>query len=278
MKGKLSKFSSTLLLNLRAFWGRAYVRIIATTREPAWLIFDTILPLLALSAYVFVYKALKAPPEFTGFVVLGGAMTAYWINMLWYMASQFFWEKQVGQMELFMIAPMSRMAILLGMAMGSIVSTSTRALSAFFLGVFIFRVKFTISSPIYLLLIFLLTMMALYGMGMLLASLYLFWGREAWHLSSLFEEPIYLLSGFYFPVKSLGIWIATIASLIPITLGLDGIRQIFYGEKSNPFLPIEVELIILFFLATIFLTFSYFSLRKMEEVARREGTLIIRWQ
>jgi len=267
-----------LVLNLRAAWARAYVRIVGANREPTWILFDTLLPLLALSAYVFVYRAMEAPPEFTGFVILGGAMTAYWMNVLWSMASQFYWEKMSGQLELFLIAPMSRMAILLGMAVGGLFMTTSRAVSALILGCLIFGVRFQVTSPLMLILIFFLTMVSLYGMGMMFSSLFLMWGREAWHLSSLLQEPVYLLSGFYFPVSGLGFWAAAIASLIPLTLGLDGMRQLLFGPKAQGFLPLRWEIIALLFLCAFFLLFAGKGLRLMEEKGKREGTITARWQ
>src|SRR3989304_1358867 len=229
------KVKTDLKTNLKSIWARAYVRIVGANREPSWILSETVLPLLNTAAFVYVYKALNAPEEYIGFVILGGAMTAYWLNILWSMASQFYWEKTSGQLDLFLVAPMSRMSILLGMAFGGIVSTTVRAGSALALGILLFRVKLSLSSPLALLLLFFLTMLALYGMGMLFSSVYLFWGREAWHVMNLFQEPIYLFSGFYFPVRSLGFYTAALASLIPITLGLDGMRQLFYGNKALPF-------------------------------------------
>lgn len=269
---------SMLALNLRATWARAYVRIVGANREPSWIIFDTLLPLLALSAYVFVYRAMKAPPEFTGFVILGGAMTAYWMNVLWSMASQFYWEKMSGQLELFLVAPMSRMAVLFGMAVGGLFMTTSRAASALILGCLIFRVRFSLSAPLVLIPLFLLTMVALYGMGMMFSSLFLMWGREAWHLSNLLQEPVYLLSGFYFPVRGLGFWTAAIASLIPLTLGLDGMRQILFGPKALGFIPLHWEVLALLFLSIGFLYFAAKGLRFMEEKGKREGTITKRWQ
>lgn len=71
-------------------WARAYPRIIGTLRERSWLFFDSILPLMGTAAYVFVYRAIKAPPEYAGFAVVGGAMTAFWLNVLWGMAAQLY--------------------------------------------------------------------------------------------------------------------------------------------------------------------------------------------
>ena len=62
-------------------------------------------------------------------------------------------------------------------------------------------------------------------------SIFLAAGREAWHLANLLQEPIYLVSGFYFPVKSLGFWAANFASLVPLTLGLDARRQLLFTKR-----------------------------------------------
>ena len=48
----------------------------------------------------------------------GGAMTAFWINVLWSMSAQLYWEKENGNLALYIMAPSSMMAILLGMALG----------------------------------------------------------------------------------------------------------------------------------------------------------------
>jgi len=274
----IAKFERKLALNLRAAWARAYVRIVGVNREPSWLIFDTLLPVVGLAAYVFYYKALGAPSAFFGMVILGGAMTAYWMNVLWAMASQFYWEKQGGNLQLFLMSPMSRMAILLGMALGGGFSTTVRALASLFLGMVIFRIPFAIASVWQLLGIFFLTLIALYGLGMLFASAYMLWGREAWHVSNLLTEPIYLLSGFYFPVRALGFWVALAASAIPTTLGLDGLRQVLLSGKAYAFLSVPVEMGILAVLCVAFLILAHYMLRYMENLGKREGRLTLRWQ
>ena len=264
----------------RSVMGRAYPRIIGTQRERSWLFFETFLPLLQVSAFVFVYRAIQAPPEFTGFVVLGGAMTAYWLNVLWSMAAQFYWEKETGNLELYIIAPTSLMAILLGMAIGGMVATTVRALAVIALGLLIFRVQVSIVSVPQLLGVFLLTLVALYGLGMLFSSLFLRYGRQASHLSNLLQEPIFLVSGFYFPVRALGFAIALGASVIPITLGLDAMRQLLFPTMMAQFrfLDVKIELGILAVLSVVFLWVARWALSRMEDLSRRDGRLTIRGQ
>lgn len=275
-------------MNVRGEWrtfirtviGRAYPRVIGMQREKSWMLFEVLLPLLQVTAYVYIYRAIGAPPEFTGFVVLGGAMTAYWMNVLWSMASQLFWEKETGNLELYIIAPTSRMAILIGMAAGGIMATTIRALGVLAVGVLIFRVPMSPANVPALIGVFLLTLVALYGLGMLMASLFLLWGRQAWHLANLLQEPVFLLSGFYFPVRALGFLVALGASIIPITLGLDAMRQLLFPQMMEgfKFLPVEYALGVLSVLAVAFLALANRALQYFEALARREGRLTLRGQ
>ena len=261
-------------LYLQTVIARAYPRIIGQQREKSWLFFDILLPLLSVCAFVFVYKAINAPEDYIGFVVIGGAMTAFWMNVLWSMSSQLYWEKEQGNLALFIITPTSMMAILLGMALGGLLATTLRALVIILLGSLFFNVQYAVTSFAQLFAVFILTMIALYGLGMMSASLYLLLSREAWHISSLAQEPIYLFSGFYFPIKNFSFWISAAASIIPLTLGLDAMRQLVF--KSGPslgFLSVQVEIIILFILSIVFLIAARLMLAHMEKLAIREGRL-----
>ena len=253
---------------------RAYPRLIGQQREKSWMFFDVFMPMLAVSSYVFVYRAIGAPEDYVGFVVMGGAMTAFWVNVLWSMSSQLYWEKEQGNLALFIMAPNSMMAILLGMALGGMVATALRALAITLLGSLIFKVQYSVVSFPQLFTVFILAMLALYGMGMMLASLFLLLSREAWHISNLAQEPIYLVSGFYFPIKSFSFWIAAAASIIPLTLGLDAMRQLaFPSGPALGFLSVQIEITILLVLSAIFLIGAKFLLAYMEKLAIREGRL-----
>jgi ABC-2 type transport system permease protein len=261
-------------LSLQTVIARAYPRLIGQNREKSWLFFDIFLPLVSVCAYVFVYQAIKAPEDYIGFVVIGGAMTAFWMNVLWSMSSQLYWEKEQGNLALYIITPTSMMAILLGMALGGLLSTTLRALVIILLGSLFFHVQYVVTSFVQLFAVFILTMISLYGLGMMSASLYLLLSREAWHISNLAQEPIYLFSGFYFPIKSFSFWIAATASLIPLTLGLDAMRQlVFETGPSLGFLSVQLEILILFILSIVFLIAARLMLARMEKLAIQEGRL-----
>lgn len=268
-----------LMLNFRAVIGRAYPRVIGAQREYSWLFFETIVPVIMLATYILVYKIANAPKEFISIVVIGAIMMPYWLNVLWSMAAQLYWEKETGNLQLFMVAPMSKMALLAGMAIGGLFMTSVRAFFVLLAGIFLFNVEFYVVNPVLLVIVFILTMVALYGLGMMFASLYLMWGREAWQVSSLLEEPIFLLSGFYFPVRYLGYWVSILASLIPITIGLDAMRQLLLVNGWQwALFPLEIEILLLASMSIAFPVIAKFLLDYMERLSRKEGRLILRWQ
>ncbi len=298
-------------LNARSVLGRAYPRVVGSNREPSWIVFEVFLPLLGIAAYVFIYQAFynaqvaaihagtcsaagcatdlqtagQTLNALVATVVLGGTMVAFWLNVLWSMASQLYWEKEIGNLQIYMMAPMSRMALLAGMAVGGMFMTSVRAISTLIAGIVVFGVVFQVASPLLLLAVFLVTLVALYGMGMMFASLYLLWGREAYNLSSLLEEPIFFSSGMYFPAKGLtlvGGWgtaVAIAGSIVPAMLGLDALRQLTLpGTAPLPIFPPIVELELLLGLAVVFLVLAWFALGYLETLAKREEKLTSRHQ
>ena len=261
-------------LFIKTVIARAYPRIIGQQREKSWVFFDIFLPLLAVSAYVFVYRAIGAPEAYVGFVVLGGAMTAFWMNIMWSMSSQLYWEKEQGNLAMYIMAPNSMMAVLLGMAVGGMLATFLRALVIILIGSLLFHVIYTVGSLWQLLAIFFVAMTALYGMGMMSASLFLLLSREADHFAQLAQEPVYLISGFFFPIRSLNFWVAAFASIIPLTLGLDAMRQlVFASGASLGFLNVTLELELLLGLCVVFLFGARSLLGYMERRAIREGRL-----
>lgn len=276
MAGKLNKVAPLTgwRLFLASVIARSYPRIIGQQRETSWMLFDVLMPIGTMVAYVFVYRALRAPEEYIGFVVMGGAMTAFWMNILWSMSSQLYWEKEQGNLALYIMAPNSMMSILLGMALGGMVATTLRALVVTLAGTVLFGVTYQVSSFVQLFTVFMLAMLALYGMGMMLASVFLLFGREAWHMANLAQEPIFLVSGFYFPITSFPFWVSALASLLPLTIGLDAMRQLVFPSGALlGFLDVGTEIAILAGLSVVFISAAKILLDYTEKLAIREGRI-----
>jgi ABC-2 type transport system permease protein len=261
-----------------AMCARAYVRIAGSLREPMWIISDAIFPNLGMCAFVLLYRALGAPRTYEAVALVGGILTTYWINVVWGMGAQLYWEKQQGQLQLYFAAPCSLMAVLTGMAVGGLVATMVRSLVGVAIGVWVFHIQLAPFSPWALAGVFVLTMVALYALGMTLSSVFLLYGREAWHTANALQEPVYFVSGLYFPIRSLGAFGAVAAGILPLTLGTDALRQVLLGPAARGLLPLPLEALALGGFGVLFLWTANVAHAHLEKLSKREGRLTQRWQ
>lgn len=281
METELRK-SRGLELFMRSAFARSYSRIWGASRELSWLFFEIVIPFINTAAFVFLYRALHAPEAYVGFVVLGGVMATYWLNVLWMMASQLYWDKQEGFLELYIMAPVSMMAILLGMGVGGLYMSTLRAGAIAVAGTLLFNVQFSGQQWGLALLVFLVTMVALYGLGMLLSSVFLMWGREAWQVSNALQEPVFFLTGMNFPLSRLFTSVpglsAIASAILPMGFGLDAVRQLLFPGQIQGVLSPGTELLILAAMGVVFIAGAYLMLKRMERLAKVEGRLSLRWQ
>lgn len=272
---------AAVTLFLQAMLARSYARVIWMFRNRTWILQETILPMLSVAAFAYAYRAMNAPERFVGYVVLGAAMTAFWFNVLWSMGAHLYWERDSGNLELYILAPAPMMAILAGMAIGGMATTVTRAAAILITGILIFDAPITFAYAGTALAVFFLTLLALYGLGMMFASLFLLWGREAWHIVNLLQEPVFLMTGMNFPVKifmNLPLIILGAALFIPLTAGMDAMRQLLFTGQADRLMALEYEFAILSVLAVIFLALARIFLRVLERKAKVDGKLGLRWQ
>jgi ABC-2 type transport system permease protein len=161
---------------------------------------------------------------------------------------------------------------------GGAMHTLLRSIAVLFFGIAVFRVKFLVLHLPQAFLVFLLTLFAMYGLGIVFSSLFLYHGRDAWRTADLVMEPTSVLSGIYFPAKFLGLGLAGVAALIPTTLGLDALRQLLVPSFMVGLLDWRWEALVLLGLGLSFAFIASRALRSVEYKARRDARLTLRWQ
>lgn len=261
---------------LKVAYARAYVRIKGTNRDITHYIADVFLPLLGVSAILFAYKALNAPEIYLASAAVGAAMMAFWYNVLWSMASQFYWEKEHGNLTLFVASGAPMTGILLGMALGGAFNMTLRAGGVLLLILLLFNIKLNQSATLPTFLLFLLTLSSLYSLGMIFSSSFLKFGRSVSKINELLGEPILFLSGVYFPIGVFPIAIQILASFIPLALGIEGLRELLVLNKSV--LEISWIYALLIVLTFLFAFIAVKLLKKMEIEGRQTGTLLLKWE
>jgi ABC-type polysaccharide/polyol phosphate export permease len=128
------------------------------------------------------------------------------------------------------------------------------------------------------LIVFIPCVLSLYSIGMAMSSVFLKAGRAFEYYLGLADEPIQFITGSYFPIFSQNVLLAVFGSIIPLTLGIDGLRQVLVdGEYVSP-LNWQIEALIMLIYWFLGLKLAKKSLSWMEKLAREKGTLTLRWQ
>lgn len=250
--------------------------MLSVVGEPIWLAVNIGFPLFSSFSMALLYKS-AGTASLMGFAVLGGIMISFWGSVLWSMASQFNWDKQVGLFEIYLTSPAPISAILIGMSVGGIVNTAPSAVIVAALGWFIFN---PVINPAWaaLILTFALTLASLYAMGMVLSALYLAYGREAETINDALHEPVSVMSGVYFPsigsASPFPFLVQAIASVIPLTVGMDALRRtLFFSQGISAIYP---HLIALSAMSLALLLIASRAMLALENKGRRDGTLTVR--
>src|SRR5467141_1944444 len=261
---------------LRTAYARLWVRAKSIYGEPLWVAVNIGFPFFTSFSLTMVYRAYGLN-SFTGFAILGGVMISFWGNVLWSMASQFNWDKQVGLFEIYITSPAPISAILVGMSLGGILGTAPSAVMVAVVGWLVFHPPINPAWPTAIA-TFVITLASLYALGMTLSSLYLVYGREAESFNEALQEPVQLLSGVYFPVYSpvIPLAVQAVASVIPLTIGMDALRRTLFLNNPADVNLVYTELLVLGIMAAILLIVSSKSLKALEERGRRVGSIAVR--
>ncbi|QRN94610.1 ABC transporter permease [Archangium violaceum] len=176
-------------------------------------------------------------------------------------------DRREGFLQSVLAGPGSRLAVVLGKALGSSAIALLQA-SLFLLFAPLAGVKAaTLDVPL-LLGVMVLSALGLTGMGIALA----WWVRSTagYHaVMSIVLLPMWVLSGAMFPLKGAGPLLAWVMRLNPMRFSVEGIRRALYGAEASLAVGTAssgagLEVPVLFVFATVFLALAAFSVNRRE--------------
>ncbi len=134
------------------------------------------------------------------------------------------WDKEYGYLKEILVAPVSRLAIVLGRIAGGVTTALFQALLvlvvATLLGV---SASYLPQLPLMLLSMVLLSM-TFVGLGVSVATLIN--DTQAFHLiMNLLTFPMFFLSGVFYPISNFPNWLQKVAMANPMTYGVDALRS-----------------------------------------------------
>ena len=218
----------TLRRNLKGLFTIWYRDVLRFLRDRVRIVASLGQPLL----FLFVFGSGLAPAisglgggalDFKAFLFPGIVAMAVLFTSV-FSAVSIVWDREFGFLKEVLVAPVSRVAVALGkVAGGSTVAMFQGAIILLFAP--LIGVRLTVGRIVTLLALMLLTAATMTSVGVLIASRMR--SMEGFHMMLNFAlMPMFFLSGAFFPLRGVPLWMEWLARVDPMTYGVDPIRQV----------------------------------------------------
>jgi len=209
--------------------------------------------------------------DYFSFVLIGIALTDYFTISTNTFANEIRTSQVAGTLESLLVTPTSIITILLSSYVYKLFSTSFRIFFYILVGVFLFDMSLQPVNMLALSVAFLLTLLPFFGLGLVSASFIIVF-KQGNPIGGLMIMTSGLLGGVMYPVTVLPDWLKPFSTILPITHGLEAIRQVLLNGAG--IVAISSQLLFLciltFFSLVTGIVFIYYGLR----VAKKEGSLL----
>ena len=206
-------------------WWRAKSRIVGSLAMPLFF-----LAFLGLGFRRMTIPGLAGDVDYIRFLVPGI------IGMSILFSSTFgglsvLWDREFGFLKEIMVAPVSRVSIVLGRIAGGATTALIQAVLILAIS-YIMGFKIINISSIFLAIVFMILIAVTFlGLGLIFASKM----RDMQGFSIVMNFvifPLFFLSGALYPLENFPVWLRYISKIDPLTYGVDGLRAALVGVSS----------------------------------------------
>lgn len=135
------------------------------------------------------------------------------------------WDREFGFLKEVLVAPLSRSGIVLGKAVGAAAVAVGQSLLMLVLAP-VLGVKLTPLLVLKLIPLLILLSVSLSGLGLLVASRMR--SQQGFQVVvQIIVFPMLFVSGVFFPVNNVPMWLEVLSKINPLTYGVDAVRRIF---------------------------------------------------
>jgi ABC-2 type transport system permease protein len=189
-----------------------------------------------------------------------GVMSQSILFMAIFNGVELIWDRQFGFLKETLVAPVSRLEIVLGRVLGGATIAVFQGLIVFGLTLFLgFRPQNIFLLPLALFLMFLIALFYT-TLGTSIASLMKdFHGFQL--IMNFLVMPTFFLSGALFPLESAPQILKLVSGINPLTYGVDGLREVLAGTTH---LGLTTDILILTLLSFLLLSVSSYLFSRIE--------------
>lgn len=186
-----------MIYHVRVFLLSARVQLLEITASP-FMLFNALLQPFFI-AIIAIYMLRNQANFDAVYVVIGVGLSGLFGITLFTGTSAIARERSQGNLEILEASPAPLFVVLGGKMVGNLMLALSSMIMSYVVGAWIFGFTITVDSPISFSISFLMALFSLWTMGMLFAPLSILWPPVNQFLGGI-EYPIFILSGFLFPV------------------------------------------------------------------------------
>jgi len=201
-----------------------------------------------------------------------GAMVWGFLSVLFHEISESIaWERWEGTIEYTFMAPISRFTHLIGNCLHAIVYGVVRSSLILVIVILFFGISIKVANLLGLLIILIVSGLSFIGLGLVAAVLPLLSTEKGAYATHIFEAVLLLISGVYYEIDVLPVWIRPLSYISPATYTLRAMRQVLlHGASLNDLLP---TVILLLGIGVILIPLGMIIFREAEFYAKKKGKL-----
>lgn len=193
--------------------------------------------------------------NFVAYVILGTGMMNLWSTIVFSSATTIDRERHIGTLEIISAAPVGFRTAILGKIVGSVVLGLISTINGYIFIIIISGEKMTIAHPVLFIFNLIIIIISYIMIALVLAALFSL-SRQARQLTNASEHPIYILSGFIFPITVLPVWTRPLSYLLSPTWGVKTLRLCVMGIDDMSQYQLYMGILIL-------ITIAYYIISKI---------------
>jgi ABC-2 type transport system permease protein len=170
------------------------------------------------------------------------------------------WDREFGFLKEIMVAPVSRVSIVIGRIIGGMTTSLIQAILILIISIGMGFTFYNFSSFLLTVLIMILISSGFIGLGLIFASIM----RDIQGfglITQMIIMPLMFLSGALFPLTNLPRFLRYVSYLDPLTYGVEGLRRALVGFS---FLPFWLDFLVLVSFSAFSIIFGSYLFEKTE--------------
>ena len=248
--------------------GLTSYRALFTWLSP-WILIPTFIIEPVFQVLFFAFVGRDAGVGSDSFYLIGNGLQFAAIPCLFAMGNTISNERYTGTLGLLLASPARRIPLFLGRALPVILNGFLVSLVCLVLGALVLRVTIPAQSWAPLLLITVVTSFSCTGLGLAAAAIGLR-VRETATLSNIVMGILIVFCGVNVAIDVLPQWMQTVASVLPLTHGIEAAREVVTGSSLASVAPLVLDEIVI---GVVYAGLGLALLLYFERSSRRNATL-----